>query len=39
VSFGRMLYADRASDPAELRDVVLGTAYELADARTSGSTR
>ena len=39
VSFGRMLYADRASDPAELRDVVLRTAYELADARTSGSTR
>src|SRR5260370_6057873 len=33
VSFGRMFFADRVRDPAELREVVLGIAFELAAAQ------
>jgi AcrR family transcriptional regulator len=32
VSFGCMFYAERARDPAELRDIVLDIAFGLADA-------
>src|SRR5262249_16049398 len=32
VSFGCMFYADRARDGAQLREIVLGIAHELADA-------
>jgi AcrR family transcriptional regulator len=33
VSFGCMFYADRAADPAQLRDTVLDIAFELIDAK------
>src|SRR5216683_716730 len=33
VSFGCMFFADRVRDPAELREVVLGIAFELAAAQ------
>jgi hypothetical protein len=33
VSYGCMFFADRAREPAELRDVVLDIAFGLADAR------
>jgi AcrR family transcriptional regulator len=36
VSFGCMFYADRARDPAELRDTVLGIAFGLTGASQPG---
>jgi hypothetical protein len=38
VSFGCMFYADRATDPAELRAVVLDIASGLTGARPRGET-